>query len=366
MRKHLTAIGVTIAFWTFLALLFTPQTYLTNLRSPTPLSVWQAFAANSMLFFAWALLTPLVLWLGAKLPLERPRFGRNLLILFVLSFPAAALQILLVYAANSIFLNWAGEYQSPVPVAALIVGYGATNVMVYWGIIAVSQALNYFARYREREKSLAEAQLQALKTQINPHFLFNTLNAISELVYENAEDAERTIGKLSSLLRMTLKAEQAQEIPLREELEFLRMYLEIQQTLLQERLKINWRIEPDTYDAGVPNMILQPLVENSVKHGIAPRRGGGTIIISAARRNGSLVLSVEDDGLGMRNGNRRNEEGGGIGLRNTKTRLTHLYGDDQEFELTDVPDPGGVAVRIELPFREMKRNYDEQDTHFDS
>jgi signal transduction histidine kinase len=375
MRNRLTAIGAAMAFWTFLALIFTPQIYIMNLRAPTPLSWWQAFASNSTLFYVWACLTPLVLWLGRRLPLERPRFWRNLLILFVLAFPFSFLQIALVYAVNWLFFLWSPDYRIPVPILGLIIGYGATNVMTYWGIIGVSQALNYFNRYREREKSLAQAQLQALKTQLNPHFLFNTLNAISELVYDDAEEAEQTISKLSELLRMTLRTDHAQEIPLHKELEFLRKYLEIQQTLLQDRLKVDYQIAPETYGACVPNMILQPLVENSIRHGIAPRRNGGTIKIAAAIETGSLVLRVEDDGLGMvkesgcnnidcNGGN--DSAGGGIGLQNTITRLKHLYGEAHEFEIKNLSEQNGVAVKIKLPFQENKRNYDEPDTHFDS
>jgi signal transduction histidine kinase len=294
---------------------------------------------------------------------------------FVLAFPFSFLQIALVYAVNWLFFLWSPDYRIPVPILGLIIGYGATNVMTYWGIIGVSQALNYFNRYREREKSLAQAQLQALKTQLNPHFLFNTLNAISELVYDDAEEAEQTISKLSELLRMTLRTDHAQEIPLHKELEFLRKYLEIQQTLLQDRLKVDYQIAPETYGACVPNMILQPLVENSIRHGIAPRRNGGTIKIAAAIETGSLVLRVEDDGLGMvkesgcnnidcNGGN--DSAGGGIGLQNTITRLKHLYGEAHEFEIKNLSEQNGVAVKIKLPFQENKRNYDEPDTHFDS
>lgn len=365
MKKRLAAIGATLACWTFLALLFLPQTYLINLKSPTPLSLWQAFAANAVLFYVWACLTPFVLQLGKTFPLERPRFLRNFAILFLLAFPFAALQIFLVRMVNTVALSFSEDYQSPVPVMALVVGYGATNVMVYWGIIAASQAFNYFNRYREREKSLAQAQLQTLKTQLNPHFLFNTLNAVSELVYENAEEAERTIAKLSELLRMSLKTEQAQEIPLYEELEFLRKYLEIQQTLLQERLKICWRVAPETLSACVPNMILQPLVENSIRHGIAPRRGGGTLKIVSVKEKQRLVLRVADDGLGF-NSNEKGVEGDGIGLQNTRTRLRHLYGEDHDFTLEAAPEDRGVIARIEIPFTESSKKYDEQNTHFDS
>jgi LytS/YehU family sensor histidine kinase len=221
----------------------------------------------------------------------------------------------------------------------------------------------YFRKYREREHNLTQAQLQALKTQLNPHFLFNTLNAISELVYENAEEAEQTISKLSELLRLSLKTEQAQEIALCDELEFLRMYVEIQQTLLQERLKVEWRIAPETTFACVPNMILQPLVENSIRHGIAPRRKGGMIKIETARQNGNLILSIEDDGLGVKD---ETKSSGGIGLQNTRTRLRHLYGETHEFTLQNRPEASGVSIKIKLPFRENKKKYENENSYFDS
>jgi sensor histidine kinase YesM len=375
MRNRLKAIGAALAFWTFLALVFTPQTYIMNLRAPNPLSWWQSFASDALLFYLWASFTPLIFWLGKRFPLERPRLLRNLTILFLLGFPCAFLHLVLLHAAFNLTLGWTSNEVAYIPFTGIMIGTSATNVLVYWGILIASQAIVYFSRYREREKSLAQAQLQSLKTQLNPHFLFNTLNAISELVYDDAKEAEQTIAKLSELLRMTLRTEQAQEIPLHKELEFLRKYLEIQQTLLQDRLKVDYQIAPETYGACVPNMILQPLVENSIRHGIAPRRSGGTIKIVAARQNGSLILSVEDDGLGMKNepgvGNDDKSIGsndtGGIGLQNTITRLKHLYGEAHEFEIKNLSEQGGVAVKIRLPFQENKKNYDEQpDTHFDS
>ena len=346
-----------------------------NLRAPKPLAWWQAFASDGLLFYLWAGFTPLVVWLGKRFPLERPRLLRNLTSVFLLGFPCAFLHLVLLYAGFNLTLGWTSNEDAHIPFTSLMVGTSATNVMVYWGVLIASQAIVYFSRYREREKSLAQAQLQSLKTQLNPHFLFNTLNAISELVYENAEEAEQTISKLSELLRMTLRTEQAQEIPLHKELEFLRKYLEIQQTLLQDRLKVDYQIAPETYGACVPNMILQPLVENSIRHGIAPRRSGGTIKIAAAKQNGSLILSVEDDGLGMKNEIviSKDEKSigsngtSGIGLQNTMTRLKHLYGERHEFEIKNIFEQSGVAVKIKLPFQENKRNYDEQpDTHFDS
>ncbi len=363
MQKRLTAIFITLACWTFLALLFTPQTYLFNLRAPKPLAWWQAFASDVLLFYLWALLTPLVLWLGKRFPLERPHLGRNLTILFLLGFPCAFLHLILLYQAFNLTTGWTSNEENRIPFIGLLIGTGATNVMVYWGVLIASQAIVYFSRYREREKSLAQAQVQALKTQLHPHFLFNTLNAISELVYEDAAEAERTIAKLSELLRLSLKSEQAQEISLHEEIEFLRMYVEIQQTLLQERLRVDWQIAPETFSACVPNMILQPLVENSIRHGIAPRISGGNIKIESEKQNGWLVLRVEDDGLGFKN---ETSDSGGIGLQNTRTRLKHLYGDSHEFNLKTKPEIKGVLINIKLPFRENKKKNDDQISYLNS
>ena len=135
--------------------------------------------------------------------------------------------------------------------------------------------------------------------QLHPHFLFNTLNAISELIYRNPESAERMISDLSDLLRMSFENLEVQEIPLKQELEFLEKYLEIELTRFHDRLKVDMQISPDTLDASVPNMILQPLVENAIKHGIGPRSEGGKINIEAVRHNGHLELTVSDDGLGV-------------------------------------------------------------------
>jgi sensor histidine kinase YesM len=254
----------------------------------------------------------------------------------------------------------------------LLFNMASFNIWSYWAIMAVSQAINYFRKYQDREFRLVQAQLQALRMQLNPHFLFNTLNAISELVYEAPETAERTITQLSDLLRLSLKSGQAQEITLREELDFLQKYTEIQQTLLQERLRLRWEVDPQTFDACVPNMILQPLVENSIRHGLATRAGGGEIAVSAERLDGGLHLSVVDDGIGLaREGafGAGDENGAGkaqgVGLRNTRARLERLYGRRHSFELRETPG-GGLTVRITIPFREDREERALEDTHADS
>lgn len=351
-RRLIRGTFVVFACWTFLALLFTPQTYLSNLRSPTPFSWWQALLANSVLFYLWAALTPLVLWLGRRFLLEQPRLLRNLAIHFGLSFLVTALHLFLLGQLNYLVLTLlVKEYVSPVPVVALVVGLGATNIMIYWGIIGISQALAYFRRYKEREVSLAQAQLQAIQTQLHPHFLFNTLNAISELVHEDADRAEQTITQLSDLLRVSLQSDAAQEITLKEELDFLRKYVEIQQTLLQERLTVNWNINPETLDARVPNLLLQPLIENAIRHGIAPAAAGGTIEIKADRNGNQITLSIEDDGIGI-NFPAENNIQEGIGLKSVRTRLRHLYGEAHKFSLKETSCGKGLCVELKIPFRE--------------
>jgi sensor histidine kinase YesM len=361
IRRRWAGALLILACWTFLALLFAPQTYLLNRRSPTPLTWGQALAANLVLFYIWALLTPFVLWLGKRFPVERRHLLRNLAVLFLVSLPVAFAHILSLSYANPIVLAWSRQYQSPVPLSALLLGLGATDIMVYWGILAVSQALNYFRKYQAREFRLAQAQLQALKMQLNPHFLFNTLNAISELVYEEPEKADQTITQLSDLLRLSLRSGQAQEVRLKEELDFLQKYLEIQQTLLQERLVVSFQVEPESLDACVPNMILQPLVENAIRHGIAPRATGGRIEIHAQRENSMLRLSVRDTGLGLRESEQRGSENG-IGLANTRARLRYLYGESHQFELSETPE-GGLTVSMTIPFRESTATDEDEDTH---
>ena len=211
IRKYWKVTSVIVGCWTFLALLFTPQTYLSNLRSPTPLTWVQAFVATLLLFQVWAVFTPLLFWLGARFPLERKRLWRNLGLYLLLSGPVALAHIVMLQIVNDLLLTWSRQYQPPVPIPALLVGLGATNIMIYWGIVAVSQALNYFRKYQEREFRLAQAQLQALRMQLHPHFLFNTLNAIAELVYSDPKAADRCILSVSELLRFSLESHRTQE-----------------------------------------------------------------------------------------------------------------------------------------------------------
>lgn len=229
-------------------------------------------------------------------------------------------------------------------------------LLIYWLLLGVLQALAYYEKFREREleasileTQLAQAQLQLLKMQLHPHFLFNTLNAITALMHQDVDLADRMIARLGELLRTTLENAGTQEVPLKQELEFINPYLEIEQARLGPRLNVSFAIEPEAMDAQVPNLLLQPLVENAIRHGIGPRPVPGIIEIGAQREGESLTLTVRDNGPGL-NGKHLNGKRG-IGLQNTRARLKQLYGDNHRFEIANAPN-GGLLATITIPFRE--------------
>jgi two-component system LytT family sensor kinase len=228
----------------------------------------------------------------------------------------------------------------------------------YAGLVGFAHALRYRADAEARaveaaelQTELVEAQLLSLQRQLHPHFLFNTLHAISALVRRDPERAEAMIEKLGDLLRVTLGRVGFQKVPLREELVYLDTYLDIERIHFGERLKIVRNVASDVLDAEVPFLILQPLVENAIKHGLSPRRAGGTVSISASLQESHLVLSVSDDGVGIRAGAVET----GVGLTNTRVRLERLYGADHRFILR-APEGGGVHVEIHLPWRPVPQS----------
>jgi signal transduction histidine kinase len=228
------------------------------------------------------------------------------------------------------------------------------SLMTYTTVVGLAYAL-WFHRESQAsalnaahlETRLMETRLRTLEAELHPHFLFNTLHAISTLIHSKPDAADRMISRLSDLLRLTFDRSGSARISLQEELEFLQKYLEIEQTRFQDRLGVNFDIDPDTLDAEVPRLILQPLVENAIKHGLSPKPGHGLITITAARRNGSLLLEVRDNGVGL-NARTRVRLHEGVGLSNTRDRLDCLYGSAHRLEFSDGHD--GLAVRLEFPF----------------
>jgi two-component system LytT family sensor kinase len=230
------------------------------------------------------------------------------------------------------------------------------DVLAYVSLAGFAHAVHFYRRFRDRERralalesSLARARLSALQAQLQPHFLFNTLNAIAALLRRDARAAEATLTSLSELLRLALSQSNRQEISLREEMQFLDRYLEIQQTRFGERLRVETEIQPETLECLVPTLILQPLAENAIRHGIEPSATAGTVKVSAHRHDGRLEIRVEDDGVGLASES-FSDKGNGIGLSNLRARLQELYGSDHSMEVASRRE-GGVAVKIAIPCR---------------
>jgi len=229
------------------------------------------------------------------------------------------------------------------------------DVLTYAAIVSAWYALDYHNRFEERarraaelEAHVAQARLQSLKSQLHPHFLFNTLNGIAALIYDNPKAAHRMLATLSELLRMSLKGDGQQEVMLRSELDFGRRYLELEQIRFGPRLSVAWDIAPETLEARVPYLLLQPLLENSIKHAIAPRSAPGQITICSRRENNTLLLRVIDNGPGLPERNHLTQLAG-IGLSNTQARLQALYGNLHRVEFKR-PEGGGLIVEIAIPF----------------
>jgi sensor histidine kinase YesM len=228
-------------------------------------------------------------------------------------------------------------------------------VFAYGSLAGLAHAFHFYGRYRERERralflesSLAKARLNTLQAQLQPHFLFNTLNAIATLLRRDPAAAEQTLMSLSDLLRLALSQSDRQEISLREEMNFLERYMEIQQTRFGERLRFEQQIDYSTLNCLVPTLLLQPLVENAIRHGLEPSSNPGTIRVTANRQEGALVITVEDDGVGLRSATNVAD---GIGLTNLRARLETLYEVQQELKITGGSERG-VTVRIKIPYHE--------------
>jgi signal transduction histidine kinase len=306
----------------------------------------------------WILVTPLVFWLVRALPLDRPHITRNVVlhlgIAVVASFSVDITDILIRRAVFDV-----PERLAEFNVLHIITQLWFVNeLIVYFVILAAGFARDYYLQKKRRqeeaerlqeratalEQQLTEARLEALRMQLNPHFLFNTLHAVSTLVDRDPNGVRRMITRLSELLRHVLDEEAPQEVPLAQELEFLDDYFEIQSIRFQGRLDTEVDVHPSLHDAQVPNLLLQPVVENAIKHGASQVRGVGRIEIRGRREGDDLVLSVTDNGPGL-----PEAQEDGLGLRNVRARLRELYGDDHTLRL-DSADGGGTRAVVKLPY----------------
>lgn len=355
IRRRWTQWLLWLAFWTAIGLSFAAQLYISASRSGRPLSWWLAASYTLFDWYVVALLSIPVVWLSRRFPIDRESWEMNVPLHLAASGVFSFLFIVLrawVAQAQGWFTDQPMKFSE---MFQLLLVRSFPNLLIYWVILTVGHAFTYYREAQERqlrafelERHLAQARLQALQMQLNPHFLFNTLHAISSLMHKDVEAADRMIARLSDLLRYALASTESQETPLEQELAFLDRYLEIEQTRFGDRLIVRKQIDPDALNARVPNLILQPLVENAIRHGIEPHARRGEISLAAERRNGMLHLVVRDNGDGLPSGHATEDEG--VGLSNTRTRLAELYGDNFQLEFKDAAE-GGLIVHLAIPCR---------------
>lgn len=353
-RIGIREVLIILAFWTSLASL----TVLNRLFDPRSegLRVILARGSGSLVLpfieaWLWAALTPLIFWITSRSSAVHSRAMR--VVLLVLAGIAIAVFVdVSLDAVREIVLTTRRRGASFVPFRAFG-RFGPLNqLLIYLAVLAAGLAREYFLReqQRRREASLLEAQLatarlDALRMQLNPHFLFNTLHAVSALVERDPSGVRKMIARLSELLRRTLDTPAAEQVPLRDELAFLQRYLDIMAVRFQGKLRVTQSIDDDARDVRVPNFILQPLVENALEHGVSRATGEAEIEIRAGRDGEQLVVTIHDSGPGL-----EAIAEGGVGLTNTRARLQALYGNGASVTLRTEPE-GGAAAELRLPWR---------------
>lgn len=318
--------------------------------------VFRLLVVNLLQNGAWGLLGLFLLWLANRRPIESfawPQW-RVWSLHLMASMAVAAIGLFVAYLISILLDSW--DWKKPMDMAMFLKGlprfyraYFHTNLLFMWAVVAAYHGLRIYRKYKIRELEtakletrFAEAQNMALRMQLQPHFLFNTLNSISALVHANPEGADSMISRLGDFLRMTLEAPPDQLVTLRKELAFIQAYLAIEQVRFQDRLRIQVDLTPELLDLRLPSFILQPLVENALKHGLSDRPQGGTLHLRARRDSESLVIEIQDDGEGFRPGRE------GVGLGNVRARLGLLYKGRHQLDLLGAPGRGTLVV-LRLP-----------------
>lgn len=354
------------SIWLIPALLSGFNTYMQD-RLERQLTDWRWVAFNALDWLLYAGLTPMVFRASRRFPLQRARLARSVAVHI-----AGALLMCIAWAGAGTLLRLAVFHPTDLTAAKFLrqlVSWIFTTLPfgtgVYFALVGIEHALFFMDQARERETQaarlaaqLSDARLGALRMQLNPHFLFNSLNAITVLVRDqNTAGASRMLELLSDVLRQVLRSEPGHETTLANELEFVGRYLEIEQVRFSDRLKPRVEADPAIGSAAVPRFILQPLVENALRHGIARRSGAGLLHVSARREGPNLVLEVRDDGPGLPAGA---PEAAGVGLSNTRARLAALYGDRGTLEVVNA-EGGGVTAIARLPYHEAHNDAEEPD-----
>lgn len=343
-----------MALWSLVGLAIASEIYLSSNFLGRSVTWGEAISDSLEDWYVYGVLSIPVVWLARRYPPERGSrwvtAGIHL---------AAALVFSLAYILVRTLVGELDGWMTREPASfgeifhPLLVRTFPFNLLVYGVILSVSHALDYYRKYHERtvqtlelEKHLTEARLQALLHQLKPHFLFNTLNGIASLMHTDVDAADRMLVRLSELLRITMSHTGAPQTTLREEVAFLERYLDIEKIRFRNRLDVTITVDDDAIDAQVPSLILQPMVENAMRHGVEPHARMGRIEMKGSQLDGNLVLTVSDNGTGIPPDGLKRE---GIGISNTRARLAELYGTRQKFELVNLPE-GGLCVRITIPF----------------
>ena len=358
--------------WTLVSIIFAGISYAAAIgENNKEFGFISALRLNLVQFYVWAVLSPLVFRFSRRFPIEfRPLNVRNLLLYFpaLISF-AGIHQVIHLAVLWSITPRWRQKYPALTDCYRAYFAFGFyIDLIIALLIVIAVHTLLYYQSFRASELAqsslktdLAQAQLRALKMQLHPHFLFNTLHSISSLVLEDPPKANSMIARLGDFLRLTIDNSDQQLVTLKEETEFLRCYLDIEQVRFGDRLTVTFELEPQTLSAQVPHLILQPMVENAIQHAIAPRSARGHINIEAKRLNSLLRVAISDNGPGI-SSNANLPWKQGVGLTNVRTRLQQIYGPDFRFELMNTKG-GGVTAFMEIPFeREPNPNIDQQST----
>jgi two-component system LytT family sensor kinase len=333
-KRPLLVTGFGLLIGSFLGVIYAAHLHMLG-DEGKPVSWAWAFADYGAFWLSWGLLSGPIAWIVYKFPIG----GHNRRNIFI---HLGASVLFSPIHSSSCFLAMC-------TIMPKHVGW----LHFLW--IEYPRGVNYYQHYQKQalatsqlEAQLAQTKLHLLKMQLHPHFLFNTLNSISALLHEDIEQADLMIERLGDFLRLTLENPTAQELTLKEELEFLSCYLSIEQIRLQERLTVAIDADPHTLDARVPSLILQPVVENAIRHGIAPRTGAGRLEVQARHHHSVLTLTVRDNGPGL-SGAANGKNGKGMGLAITRARLERLYGVHHKFELVNAEE-GGLLVTLEIPF----------------
>jgi signal transduction histidine kinase len=362
MQNRWIKTAVFVAGWLFVGTVLSLEIYFNyraSMKSGEVVDFWWLATSQFGRAAMWALMAPLILQMREKVPLRRGRWVGGIGFHFAMSFVVMATYYLGRMLASSLFLDdMDGEMEDGFWTASLRGFYGRNiiDMVYYWAVLAFGYSLEIYHRYKNEELKAAqlearliETELKALREQLRPHFLFNTLNTVAVLVREQRnDDAVTLIARLSSLLRMSLDNTRVQEVTVRQEMDFLDRYIEIQKARFSDRLHVDVAIEPAAMEARIPNLLLQPLVENAILHGVAPKPGPGRVEVRGRVEDGQLLLEVRDDGPGLGDGSRRAKEG--VGLTNTRERLAKIYGTHGQLSLRSEPGHG-VAVQIILPCR---------------